>query len=100
MGKNSARPWPRAETRRVFVGSVTFPCVPSGFARWAGSIRDGLRAIHARGELNGDPDDLAQRDLHRASGGLLTTRIRRDSTPLAVALDTMIDHIEPLAASR
>jgi TetR/AcrR family transcriptional repressor of nem operon len=49
---------------------------------------------------NGDPDDLAQRDLHRASGGLLTTRIRRDSTPLAVALDTMIDHIESLAASR
>jgi TetR/AcrR family transcriptional repressor of nem operon len=50
--------------------------------------------MHARGELEGDPDNLGLAVFTALQGGLLMTQIRRDSTPLAVALDTMIDHIE------
>lgn len=68
--------------------------VASGFLRWETAIRDGLRAMHARGELGGDPDDLALATLAALQGGLLLTQIQREVRPLEVALDSMLDHIE------
>jgi TetR/AcrR family transcriptional regulator, transcriptional repressor for nem operon len=72
--------------------------VADGFQRWERSIRDGLRAMHARGELAGDPDELALATLAALQGGLLLTQIRRDPSPLEAALDAMIDHIESLSS--
>lgn len=42
--------------------------VASGFLRWESAIRDGLRAMHARGELDTDPDDLALATLAALQG--------------------------------
>ena len=72
--------------------------VGSGFARWEAGIRDGLRAMHARGELRADvdPDDLALATLAALQGGLVLTQIRRETTPLEVALDAMLAHIASL----
>ncbi|MBL7487488.1 TetR/AcrR family transcriptional regulator [Frankia sp. AgB1.9] len=67
--------------------------VASGFLRWESAIRDGLRAMHARGDLDGDPDDLALATLAAFQGGLLLTQLQRQVKPLEVALDTMLDHI-------
>lgn len=66
----------------------------SGFLRWEAAISAGLRAMSARGELDGDPDDLALAMLAAFQGGLLLTQLQRDVRPLEVALDTMLDHIE------
>lgn len=68
--------------------------VASGFLRWEASIREGLRAMHARGELDADPDDLALATLAALQGGLLLTQLQRQVKPLEVALDTMLDHIQ------
>ncbi|MDT3445836.1 helix-turn-helix domain-containing protein [Pseudofrankia sp. BMG5.37] len=73
--------------------------VASGFLRWESAIRDGLRAMHARGDLDGDPDDLALATLAALQGGLLLTQIQRQVKPLEVALDTMLDHIASLTNS-
>ena len=73
--------------------------VAEGFQRWETSIRDGLRAMHARGELRGDPDELALAALAALQGGLLLTQIRREPSPLEAALDAMIDHIASLSGS-
>jgi AcrR family transcriptional regulator len=73
--------------------------VADGFRRWEDGIRGGLRAMHARGELDGDPDDLALATLAAVQGGLLLTQIRRETTPLEVALDAMLDHVESLTTS-
>ena len=72
--------------------------IQAGFARWEDGIREGLRAMHDRGELGtgADPDDLALAVLAALQGGLLLTQIRRETTPLEVALDTMLDHIASL----
>jgi TetR/AcrR family transcriptional regulator, transcriptional repressor for nem operon len=67
--------------------------VASGFQRWEDAIRDGLRTMHARGELDADPDALAVATLAALQGGLLLTQIRRETSPLENALDAMIDHI-------
>ncbi|MER6442371.1 TetR family transcriptional regulator [Streptomyces sp. NPDC001185] len=67
--------------------------VASGFLRWESAIREGLTAMHARGELDADPDDLALATLAALQGGLLLTQIQREVRPLEVALDTMLDHI-------
>ncbi|MFF2995169.1 TetR/AcrR family transcriptional regulator [Streptomyces sp. NPDC057950] len=67
--------------------------VASGFLRWEAAIREGLTAMHARGELDADPDDLALATLAALQGGLLLTQIQREVRPLEVALDTMLDHI-------
>lgn len=71
----------------------------TGLARWESSIRDGLRAMRERGELSpaADPDDLALALLAAVQGGLVLTQVRRDATPLEVAIDAMLDHIEALA---
>lgn len=74
--------------------------VAAGFARWEQAIRDGLRAMHSRGELRPevDPDVLALATLAALQGGLLLTQIRRDTRALEAALDTMLDHIASLTS--
>jgi TetR/AcrR family transcriptional repressor of nem operon len=49
--------------------------VASGFLRWEAAIRAGLHSMHARGELDGDPDDLALATLAALQGGLLLTQL-------------------------
>ena len=68
----------------------------AGFARWEGAIRDGLTAMHDRGELRADADPvwLATATLAGLQGGLLLTQVRRDTAPLEAALDVTISHIE------
>ena len=73
--------------------------VARGFGRWEARIRAGLRAMHDRGGLPAatDPDDLALATLAALQGGLLMTQIQRDTKPLEVALDAMLDRIQALA---
>ena len=70
--------------------------VASGFLKWESAIRDGVTAMHGRGELTGDPDDLALAVLAALQGGLLLTQVTRTVRPLEVSLDAVID----LVASR
>ena len=74
--------------------------VASGFLRWEGAIREGLTAMHVRGELDGDPEDLALAVLAALQGGLMLTQIQRQVRPLEVALDAALDHVESLTSSR
>lgn len=76
--------------------------VERGFARWEGAIRDGLRAMYARGDLrrSADPDALALALLTALEGGLLMTQIRRDAAPLRTVLDVALAHIESLMPRR
>ena len=69
-----------------------------GLSRWEGRIRDGLQAMHARGDLpvGTDPDGLALAILAALQGGLLLTQLQRDTRPLEVTLDAMLDRIESL----
>ncbi|MFH9969972.1 TetR/AcrR family transcriptional regulator [Streptomyces mirabilis] len=73
----------------------------TGFRRWEAGIREGLRRMHARGELTtaADPDDLALATLAALQGGLLLTQIQRETRPLEVALDSMLDHIASLTVT-
>ena len=72
--------------------------VARGFGRWEARIRDGLRAMHARGDLpaDADPDDLALATLAALQGGLLLAQVQRETRPLEVALDAMLDRIQAL----
>lgn len=76
--------------------------VERGFARWEGAIRDGLRAMYARGDLrrSADPDALALALLTALQGGLLMTKIRRDPAPLRAVLDVVLAYIESLTPRR
>jgi AcrR family transcriptional regulator len=78
--------------------SVARAAVARGFRRWEGRIREGLAAMHARGDLPArvDPGALALATLAALQGGLLLTQIQRETKPLEVALDAMLDHIESL----
>jgi AcrR family transcriptional regulator len=69
-----------------------------GLRRWEGRIRDGLQAMHARGDLPArtDPEDLALATLAALQGGLLLTQLQRETKPLEVALDAILDHIQSL----
>ena len=69
-----------------------------GLARWEQRIRDGLQAMHARGDLprDADPQDLALAMLAALQGGLLLTQLQRDTRPLEVTLDAMLDRVENL----
>src|SRR6201996_2912615 len=69
-----------------------------GLARWEARIRGGLQAMHARGELpaDTDPEELALATLSALQGGLLLTQLQRDTRPLEVTLDAMLDRIEML----
>ena len=70
-----------------------------GLRRWEGRIREGFQAMHARGDLapGTDPDDLALATLAALQGGLLLTQLQRDTRPLEVALDAMLDRVQSLA---
>jgi AcrR family transcriptional regulator len=72
--------------------------VAAGFERWEAAIRDGLRAMHDRGDLrsDADPDQLALATLTALQGGLLLTQVRRDTVALEAGLDAMLDHIRSL----
>ena len=76
--------------------------VERGFAKWEEAIRDGLRAMYARGDLrrSADPDALALALLTALEGGLLMTKIRRDPAPLRTVLDVVLAHIESLTPRR
>ena len=69
-----------------------------GLRRWEGRIRDGFQAMHARGDLpvGTDPEDLALATLAALQGGLLLTQLQRETKPLEVALDAILDHIQSL----
>jgi AcrR family transcriptional regulator len=69
-----------------------------GLRRWEARIRDGIAAMHARGALPAatDPDDLALAVLAALQGGLLLTQLQRETRPLEVALDAMLDRIQAL----
>jgi TetR/AcrR family transcriptional regulator, transcriptional repressor for nem operon len=71
--------------------------VAASFRRWEGAIRSGLRGMQARGELgSADPDELALATLAALQGGLLLAQVQRDTRPLEVALDAMLDRIQAL----
>jgi TetR/AcrR family transcriptional regulator, transcriptional repressor for nem operon len=69
-----------------------------GLLRWEGRIREGFQAMHSRGELvpGTDPDDLALATLAALQGGLLLTQLQRDTRPLEVTLDAMLDRVQSL----
>lgn len=71
----------------------------AGFARWEGAIRAGLAAMRERGELRADADPavLALATLAALQGGLLLTQVRRDTAPVATALDAAIAQIASFA---
>jgi len=72
--------------------------VAEGFKRWEATIQSGLREMHARGELppDADPDTLALALLAALQGGLLLTKIKRDTAPLEAALDALIELVDRL----
>ena len=76
--------------------------IERGFARWEEAIRDGLRAMYARGDLrrSANPDALALALLTALQGGMLMTQIRRDPAPLRTVLDVVLAHIENLTPRR
>ena len=67
----------------------------AGFDRWEAPIRDGLRRMRDRGELQDDTDvdRLALGTLAALQGGLLLTQAKRDAGPLEAALDLAISQI-------
>jgi AcrR family transcriptional regulator len=70
------------------------------FQQWSGLIRDGLRAMQDRGELSpeADPEQLGYALFAATQGGLLIAQALRDTAPLELALDAVIDRIASLAA--
>ena len=66
--------------------------------RWESGIRMGLLAMAGSGRLRegADPNNLATTALAALQGALLLTQMQRDTTPLEVTLDTVIDHIASL----
>ncbi|OIK10980.1 TetR/AcrR family transcriptional regulator [Bacillus sp. MUM 13] len=67
----------------------------AAFMNWEHYIRKGLRTMQERGELSSDanPDELALALLTALQGGLLLTQVRKESLPLEVGLDSMLEHI-------
>jgi TetR/AcrR family transcriptional repressor of nem operon len=66
--------------------------IADGFDRWSAAIGDGLRALHATGQLANeiDPDDLAVTLLAALQGGLLLAQVHRDPHALETALNTLL----------
>lgn len=60
-----------------------------GFDRWEASIREGLAAMVASGELraDADPEWLAASTLASVQGGLVLSQARRDARPMRQAVD-------------
>jgi TetR/AcrR family transcriptional repressor of nem operon len=70
------------------------------FAQWENMIDDGLKTIVARGEIpdGTDVDRIALALLAGIQGGLLLSQVRRDTSPLEAAVDTMIEYLGRLKA--
>ena len=68
------------------------------FARWEALLRRGIAAMRDRGELRADvdPEPLALGLLAAVQGGLLLSQTRRDTAPLAIAIDLAIAHLRTL----
>ena len=66
--------------------------VSAGFGRWSAAISDGLRALHAAGNLPAgiSPDDLAVTLLAALQGGLLLAQVQRDTRALETAVGTIL----------
>jgi AcrR family transcriptional regulator len=66
--------------------------IAAGFEQWSTAISDGLRALHADGQLPSDidPDDLAVTLLATLQGGLLLAQTQRSSRPFETAVDTLL----------
>jgi TetR/AcrR family transcriptional regulator, transcriptional repressor for nem operon len=75
--------------------------VAAALLRWELGIRSGLHVMADSGRLSdgADPDKLATTTLAALQGALLLTQMQRDTAPLEVALDTVIDHIASLTTS-
>lgn len=72
--------------------------VAAALLRWESGIRLGLHAMAGSSRLRegADPNKLATTTLAALQGALLLTQMQRDTAPLEVALDTVIDHIASL----
>ena len=72
--------------------------VASAGASQAVKAQLGLRELILAGELapGARPDELAVALLAVVQGGILLSQIHRKTTPMEIALDTMIDHIASL----
>jgi TetR/AcrR family transcriptional regulator, transcriptional repressor for nem operon len=66
--------------------------IAAGFERWSDAIRDGLRGLHAAGQLSTEvgPDDIAVTLLAALQGGLLLAQVQRNTRPLETAVDTLL----------
>jgi hypothetical protein len=71
----------------------------AGFERWEAPIRAGLARMREHGDLRADTDTdaLALALLVALQGGLLLTQTRRDTAPLRVGLDAVLDLIRTYA---
>jgi TetR/AcrR family transcriptional regulator, transcriptional repressor for nem operon len=71
----------------------------ASFARWELAIREGVRAMQARGKISrrANPDELATATLAAIQGGLVLTQARRDIKQLAVAADAAYAHLRSYA---
>ena len=71
------------------------------FAHWEGLIRDGLAAIAARAALPPglDVDRMALAMLAGVQGGLLLSQVRRDTSPLEAAVDTIVEHLRSMGVN-
>jgi TetR/AcrR family transcriptional repressor of nem operon len=68
------------------------------FAQWERLLQDGLERMREHGQLRADIDarSLAVSMLASVQGGLLLSQARRDSTPVRIAVDTMIAYLRTL----
>jgi TetR/AcrR family transcriptional repressor of nem operon len=66
--------------------------IAAGFGRWSEAIGDGLRGLHAAGQLSTEisPDDIAVTLLAALQGGLLLAQVQRNTRPLETAVDTLL----------
>ena len=66
--------------------------IAAGFDQWAAAIADGLRSLHADGQLPSDidPDDLATTLLATLQGGLLLAQVQRSTRPFETAVNTLL----------
>ena len=74
----------------------------AGFERWAQPISDGLRQMQRRGEIPSevDTDRIGVSMVAALQGGLLLTQTQRSPVPLEMVLNTMVDHVALLRATR
>jgi AcrR family transcriptional regulator len=62
--------------------------VAAGYLRWENAIRAGLATMHNRGDLAGNPDDLALALLTALQGGLLMTAVTAAWSSRAIEIRT------------